>query len=91
MEKSEAQERLLEQLDKIRELSDNLTRIAKQTNLLALNAVIEAARVGEMGKGFSVVAAEFRKLAETSNKIAGEMKAVLRDIENEVSSMKREG
>ncbi|MFN0238706.1 methyl-accepting chemotaxis protein [Hydrogenobacter sp. Uz 6-8] len=90
MEKSEALERLLEQLEKIRELSDNLTRIAKQTNLLALNAVIEAARVGEMGKGFSVVAAEFRKLAETSNKIAGEMKAVLRDIENEVSGMKRE-
>ncbi len=44
MEKSEALERLLEQLEKIRELSDSLTRIAKQTNLLALNAVIEAAR-----------------------------------------------
>ncbi|WPM31638.1 methyl-accepting chemotaxis protein [Hydrogenobacter sp. T-2] len=91
MEKVEALERLLGQMEKIRELSDNLTRIAKQTNLLALNAVIEAARVGEMGKGFSVVAAEFRKLAEISNKIAGEMKAVVRELENEVLDMKKEG
>ncbi|MFN3263746.1 MAG: methyl-accepting chemotaxis protein [Aquificaceae bacterium] len=84
MEKSEALERLLEQLEKIRELSDNLTRIAKQTNLLALNAVIEAARVGEMGKGFSVVASEFRKLAETSNRIANEMKAVVKELEGKL-------
>lgn len=91
MEKIQALEDLLNQLEKVKELSENLTRIAKQTNLLALNAVIEAARVGEMGKGFSVVAAEFRKLAETSNKIAGEMKSVIKEIELKASELKKEG
>ncbi|MDW8066155.1 MAG: methyl-accepting chemotaxis protein [Aquificaceae bacterium] len=91
MEKVQALEDLLNQVEKVKELSENLTRIAKQTNLLALNAVIEAARVGEMGKGFSVVAAEFRKLAETSNKIAGEMKSVIKEIELKASELKKEG
>ncbi len=90
MEKVEAMEKLASQIERVKELSDNLTRIAKQTNLLALNAVIEAARVGEMGKGFSVVAAEFRKLAETSNKIAMEMRSVVKEIENEVIELRKE-
>lgn len=55
--------------DKIRVVEE----IARRTNLLALNAAIEAARAGEAGKGFAVVASEVRKLAEHSQKAAGEI------------------
>lgn len=67
-----------------------MTKASKQTNLLALNAVIEAARVGEMGKGFSVVAAEFRKLAENTNKVVAELRDIIKAIEEEMRRLREE-
>lgn len=64
--------------DVIRVISD----IAKQSNLLGLNAAIEAARVGELGRGFSVVADEIRRMAVTSGDSAKEIRASLQALQN---------
>ena len=59
----------------------SVTDIADQSNLLAVNAAIEAARVGELGKGFGVVAQEIRTLAEQSKQATAQVRTILNDIQ----------
>ncbi len=78
------------QSNEIGNIIQAVVRIADQTNLLALNAAIEAARAGEHGRGFAVVADEVRNLAETSEKSAREIKNVVAQIQEAVRSVVNE-
>lgn len=78
-EGGQAVKETVEAMQQIAERISIIEEIAYQTNMLALNAAIEAARAGDHGKGFAVVAAEVRKLAERSQRAAGEISTLTGD------------
>lgn len=79
-------EQLENSSEKIGEITNTITQIAKRTNLLALNAAIEAAKAGEQGRGFAVLADEIRKLADASGGAAKEIKKQLKDIQERIQN-----
>lgn len=77
---------LSEQTIQIGNISGLVSDLANQTNILALNAAVEAVRAGEHGKGFSVVAAEIRKLADQSKNSAENIRTLVNEIQHKINS-----
>ena len=79
-----------ETLEKINSITEFISSVANQSNMLGLNAAIEASRAGEMGKGFSVVANEIRKLAYQSKETVPQIKVLTDEIKYKIDEVNKE-
>ena len=86
MELVEKMDSINAQVSSILDILNEVENIAKQTNLLALNAAIEAARAGEAGRGFAVVADEVRNLSENTNKFSKQIRTLVHNVNDSLVS-----